>query len=334
MEIKTISIISVFVAIVILLSSFSLIDKIATDNKNLFSTMSNEVFTAVSNVSKHISQSVFSVLSMDKLMAGSASNNVALAGFNGSKSLSTNHIATGQGTATLNINCEKEESDNISASIGSHLLGYVVECPDSLSSINASWLSDPATAVFFINTGANLSQTDYNDTALAQANSNVTLLLAKTPINATFNISIIMENSNDRINISVNGHNIANLTNGSNVAGVSYPYAWFGTVNNFSFQNNGTTSNITNVSVSYQYHKMTSNLTNMTLTYNQWIAYSNYTLALGNLTMLANGTYQADYRYISGTHNDYFLLMLIPMIMIVGLLYLMLKEIDFKDIIR
>ena len=142
-----------------------------------------------------------------------------------------------------------------------------------------------------------------NTTALLAANNSRLLQLSRPYTGANRTLTVYSAGSAlDYVNVSLNGVVLGKLS--------SSPESWIGVgstlvdgANTVKFTNyNGTTTNITNVSISYT----------------SFADYTNYTVASGKITPLDTGTYRASYYYANtNTNNALNLLNAIPLLLAV-----------------
>lgn len=141
------------------------------------------------------------------------------------------------------------------------------------------------------------------------ATKTVTLVKPYTGANRTITVKSDFDTTLDNVTFTFNGNYIGKLSSNTET--------WTGLgstlldgTNTFVFtNNNGTTTNITNITVSYT----------------SFVANTAYTLSEGAITPAANGTYRAGYYYATAqTNNTQTLLGVIPLVIAVLLVLVVL----------
>ena len=141
----------------------------------------------------------------------------------------------------------------------------------------------------------------YNDTALLGANSTRSIPLLTPLVSSTFNVTVKTNlTAGENISVSVGACTLGNISSASDTwNAISRSCLVTPLVVTFHNGQNGTHSNITNVSVAY----------------GRWVAYPNYTISGGAITPVASGYFDTAYTYGNANEGVYLILALVPILL-------------------
>ena len=199
-------------------------------------------------------------------------NDTAIAKGTGTNTITTSKVPYGL-VGNLTINTSGIAGEQVVIYINGVLLGTITQSGVARADTwnNVSVVSGVNNISASNTNNSSVLANDYNGTALATATGDRLVTLAHTArASAVANVSVTFQaNGIENITVSLNGTALGSVVPsvGTSTQTWTETGAQMQTINNISFANNGTKSNITNVSVTYYYADGFSNVTNISLAY-------------------------------------------------------------------